>query len=375
MKIAVVATVWFPLSHADVVVTRWVEPFVTDDQYGWSPPSSRIVSVYLEQRPDNDIGMEFCAAKGLPVFDSVAGALTMGGDELAVDAVLLIGEHGDYPRNEFGQKLYPRKRLFDEITAVFRSCGKSVPVFNDKHFSWDFAESTEMLATAAAMGFPLYGGSSLTHCPSEPASPIAAGEAIGDEAMALFHGDPDAYGYHSIEFLQSFLEKRAGGELGIAKARAWEGRAVKEAVAANEISPDLFRSLLLRHGYPDFDGLLDYVLTRAENPVAFQFEHVGGLKVTHLLLPKFVSEWVVGWRSADGGIQTARLLAGAGATAFFSNFAQLNARVDEFFRTGVPPTPPLRTHLTLGALQAALQALRLKGGWLSTPQLNVQYGA
>ena len=52
-----------------------------------------------------------------------------------MDAVLIIGEHGAYPYNEFGQHLYPRYRFFKEVTRVFREDGRAVPVFNDKSVS------------------------------------------------------------------------------------------------------------------------------------------------------------------------------------------------------------------------------------------------
>ena len=57
---------------------------------------------------------------------------------LAVDGVLLIAEHGDDPANEKGQKLYPRYELFEQILSVFRNSGRTVPVFNNKHLSWNW---------------------------------------------------------------------------------------------------------------------------------------------------------------------------------------------------------------------------------------------
>jgi len=372
MKIAVVATAWFPLSHADVMVSRWVRPYPGDAEKGWKP-ESRIVSVYLEQRSARDIGMRFCAENGLPVYDSVAPALTLGGNSLAVDAVLLIGEHGEYPRNEFGQKLYPRRRLFDEIVKVFRASGRAVPVFNDKHFSWDFADSSEMLRLAEELGFPLYGGSSLTHCPVEPEAPVRAGEAV-IEALSLFHGDPDSYGFHSLEFLQALVERREGGERGIRAVRAWRGAECRDAIAG-EIPSDLLAEALARHGYPRDERVIPGLLARVEDPWFFQLEHEDGLRVHHLLLPKFASRWVVAARTAEGILRSAMLTDDGGPAAFFGNFARLNAKVQEFFHTKKFPGPPRRTHLVTGALQACLQAAREPGRRAETPHLKIAYRA
>lgn len=371
-KIAVISTVWFPLSHTDVMVTRWVKPFFTDAAHGWHRPDSVIASVFLDQTPTNDIGRGFCRANGIPVAESVAGALTLGTDELAVDAVLLIGEHGEYPVNEFRQRLYPRKRLFDEIVAVFRQSGRAVPVFNDKHFSWDFGHSCEMLRTADELGFPLYGGSSLTHCPLVPLAPLACGAAVS-EVLALFHGDPDNYGFHSMEFVQSLIEHRSGGETGIRAVRSFDGRGVIDAVSSGQIPSGLLLRALVHHGYPDDPAVVPFVLERVQGLLAYQLAHRDGLVVTHVCLPKFASEWVAVFRSPKG-IASCHLAGGGGGRDFFSNFARLNARVEEFFQTGRPPTPVLRTHLVTGALQSALQALAQPGCWIDTPDLAVCYG-
>ena len=47
-----------------------------------------------------------------------------------VDGVLIIGEHGDYEDNEWGQKLYPRRRLFDSVLSAMIATDTFVPVFN-----------------------------------------------------------------------------------------------------------------------------------------------------------------------------------------------------------------------------------------------------
>ena len=103
-KIAVLSTEFHPASHTDVIVSRWLEPFPNDSLYGWRTPTSLIASFYVAQRKmTSDLTNGVTARFGIPCFDSIAGALTLGGDELAVDGVMLIAEHGDYPENEFHQ--------------------------------------------------------------------------------------------------------------------------------------------------------------------------------------------------------------------------------------------------------------------------------
>ena len=42
------------------------------------------------------------------VTKSIADALTLGTGKLAVDGVLMVAEHGNYPFNDKQQQLYPR---------------------------------------------------------------------------------------------------------------------------------------------------------------------------------------------------------------------------------------------------------------------------
>ncbi|MCL6509292.1 MAG: hypothetical protein K6U78_01245, partial [Anaerolineae bacterium] len=179
-KIAAICTTYFPTSHADVIVSRWMEPRPTDERWGWQP-RTRIASLYVAQHRPNrrlielpparwgevphsrelELGAPLARIHSVPMFNTIREALTLGGHTLAVDGVLLIGEHGDYPVNSLGQTLYPRKEFFDEIVAVFRESGRCVPVFCDKHLSWNAEWAREMVATAREMGFPLMAGSSL----------------------------------------------------------------------------------------------------------------------------------------------------------------------------------------------------------------------
>ena len=89
---------------------------------------------------------------GFTVYPTIAEALRCGGDKLAVDAVLIIGEHGDYPRNEKGQILYPRYEFFKQCVDVFEKDGRAVPVYNDKHLSYSFEKAKWMVDASKRLG-------------------------------------------------------------------------------------------------------------------------------------------------------------------------------------------------------------------------------
>ena len=162
------------------------------DGYGWEGqhyrPAVDVVSLYVDLRPANDLSRERAERHpGMKVYPTIASALTCGGDRLAVDGVLLIGEHGKYPRNEKGQTLYPRYEFFQQTVDVFKRSGRSVPVFNDKHLSWNWDWAKTMVETARTMGFPFMAGSSLPVTWRLPAVDLPFGAELS-EAVCVGYG-------------------------------------------------------------------------------------------------------------------------------------------------------------------------------------------
>src|SRR5262249_53075050 len=187
---------------------------------------------------------------GFPIYPTIAEALRCGGEKLAVDAVLIIGEHGDYPLNEFGQKQYPRYQFFKQVADVFRRDGRTTPVFNDKHLSWKFEWAQEMVATARALNFPLLAGSSLPVTWRMPAIDLPYGAEV-EEVLGVAHGPVDIYDFHALEMIQCMAERRKGGETGVVSLHALRGDAVWDALAtgswsAGGWSPRLFEACLSR---------------------------------------------------------------------------------------------------------------------------------
>ena len=145
--------------------------------------------------------------------------------------------------NEFGQKLYPRKEMWDEVIAVFSESGRVVPVFFDKHLSWNMDWARAIVQTAREMHIPLFAGSSALitgpkHDLYLPPSPDIV------ESIGLFYVGAETYGIHSLEFVQSLIEKRKGGESGILAITAYEGDAVWDAMANGAWSRELFDATL-----------------------------------------------------------------------------------------------------------------------------------
>ena len=107
LKIAAVVTEYRRYSHAQHICDRFLIG------YGWEnrhhKPECDLVALYVDQHDEATHLSEKRAAEfpTMTKYATIREALCLGGDTLAVDGVLLIGEHGSYPKNEAGMTLYP----------------------------------------------------------------------------------------------------------------------------------------------------------------------------------------------------------------------------------------------------------------------------
>src|SRR5258706_100745 len=207
LKVGAVITAFTYRSHAQVILENFVAPFLFNGK--WISSGMDVVSLYVDQFPDGELGRAFAAKYNIPIYKTIAEALCQGGDKLAVDAVLSIGEHGSYPINKRGQQENPRKRFFDETVALFRRSRKVAPVFSDKHLSyrWDWAK--EMYDTAQAMKIPFMAGSSVPLAERRPPLELPPRAKI-TEAVSIHGGGVESYDLHGLEVLQSMLRARRG---------------------------------------------------------------------------------------------------------------------------------------------------------------------
>ena len=247
-KLAVVTTLWNYHSHAWHMAERFLTGYPVHG--GWHRPDLEVVSAYVEQKPEGDLSRDRAQEFGFTIYPTIAEALRCGGDKLAVDAVLIIGEHGDYPVNAIGQKQYPRYQFFKQVTDVFQKDGRSTPVFSDKHLSWKWEWAKEMVETAHTMGFPFLAGSSLPVTWRMPAVDLPLGAEV-DEVLGVAFGPVDIYDFHALEMIQCMAERRRGGETGVAAVHALRGDAVWKALDAGSWSaggcdPRLFEACLSR---------------------------------------------------------------------------------------------------------------------------------
>ena len=242
-KIALLATEVRKYSHAQHFIDRFLEG------YGWQGrhhrPPMELAGLYVDQFPDGDLTQDRVQRHRVKLFPTIEETLTLGRSNLAVDGVVIIAEHGLYPRTEKGQTLYPRHEFFNRTVKVFEISGRSVPVFNDKHLSTDWKECVEMVGTSKRLGFPFLAGSSLPVTWRIPAVEVPLGAPLV-ESVCVCYGGLDSYDIHGIEAAQCMSERRAGGETGIKSVQALRGARVWEILSEREDTRRLFFAAMAR---------------------------------------------------------------------------------------------------------------------------------
>ncbi|MEO8131903.1 MAG: hypothetical protein ABI822_32715, partial [Bryobacteraceae bacterium] len=242
-KIAAIITEYRHGSHADVIVGKYLEGFNQDQHPPY--PRSKIVSMFTEQVPKGDMSRGMAKKYNIPIFRTVQEALSLGGERLAVDGVLLIGEHGEYPSNEKEQKLYPRFEMFLKITDVYRQSGRAVPMFNDKHLSFSWRQAKRMVEISRELKFPMLAGSSAPVAWRVPAIDTPFGEPQ-KFAVAISYSGLDIYGFHVLEALQAMVDRRRGGETGVRAVQCLEKQDCWNFIEQNGWAKRLFE-LALTH--------------------------------------------------------------------------------------------------------------------------------
>jgi hypothetical protein len=309
----------------------------------------------------------------IPIFKSIDEALCRGGKELAVDAVLSIGEHGRYPRNKLGQIEYPRKRFFDEIVTVMRRSRRFVPLFNDKHLSyrWDWAK--EMVETAAKLGIPFMAGSSVPLAQRIPPFELPADAAI-TEAVSIHGGGIESYDFHALEVLQSIIEFRKGGETGISSVQFLTGDALWKAAREGRWSLPLAEAAMTMELGKKPTTFKELIGAEKAEPHGILLRYKDGLRATILRVGRSSGRWNFACMvKGDPKPHATRFYVGPWQNR--NLFKALSHAIQHHFRSAKAPYPVERTLLVSGVLDASMHSRAKTGEVLNTPQLEFAYEA
>jgi len=380
-QIAFLGTVVRRHSHAQHFLDRLTAGYSWAGR--WQVPRVDVASVYIDQFPEDDLARQRIAKHGLRQFDDIAGALTLGGDQLAVDGVVIIGEHGDYPRNEKGQTRYPRYDWFKQVVDVFERSGRSVPVFNDKHLSTRWDECAEMVADSHRLDFPFLAGSSLPVTWRLPAVDMPY-DADLTESVCVGYGGVDSYDFHALETAQCMSERRRGGEVGIRSVQALRGESLWSRLDADDcettrrlVVAALNRShnLPVEGGFPDDRVTYEWAREKFAGSLGYLIEHRDGFRTTMLMVA--IQDFNYAGALAGGDIVSCQMylpMPGHGSTTA-DFFNPLTHHIEDMILKGRAPYPVERTLLTSGMVIGAVESLHRGGEVYATPDMEVRYSA
>lgn len=363
LRLAVIASVCYTNSHAHVITSRWIEPRPRDGEKGWSKPPHPIVSMYLDQIPSNDIGVDIATQAGIPLFSSMRDAITLGGDDVAVDGVIVIVEHGSYPQTVDAQKAYPKARFFEQLCLTFESCGKGLPVFFDKHFGLDGAEAAYWINRIKRAGARVTAGSSLCDCgwTIQPQTPPPANIK---SYCALCYDSFEAYWFHSIESTVGLIGEINGKLPGpVTAIRSWKTLVPAHLDCIENFPADLANAAwaVKSSGTIRSEGC-------HQSPIAalYELRHADGL-TGHVVFyrhgPGFSLAFTDGKNIWAGQPRT------GGEDVLFFHFASLCGRIRRHME-GAPNVQSewITLHSTF-VLNYAMRSLENEGQWLELPPI------
>ncbi|MDA0337777.1 MAG: hypothetical protein O2782_21635, partial [bacterium] len=267
----------------------------------------------------------------------------------------------------------PRFHFFRQVVDVFRKSGRCVPVFCDKHLSHEWDEAKWMYDMSVSMGFPLMAGSSLPLAWRAPELELEL-ETPVQQAVAINYGPKERYGIHTLEALQCMVERRAGGETGVATVQCLEGDSVWAWTAQHAWAARLLEQAAAC--CPEAEGTPQEKTTE---PILFVLAYRSGLQAACYLLNGYINSaaFAANVEGVDAPVTT-HFITQARPHAHFSGLVHY---IEEMMRSGKPSYPVERALLTTGMLAALFASSYRQGATIQhgrvvdTPHLNIPYRA
>lgn len=408
IRLAILGSTYRLGSHLQTIADRFLIGYPFDGD--WHLPNIKVVSLYVDEHarqldagpnefvlsmtgatrkrsanlwPAEDLSQARAKQFGVRLCRDIPEALRVGGDRIAVDAVLTIVEQCPpfpYPSNDKDQVLLPRFDFFEQCVQVFETEKHTVPYFNHKQFSFSFTEAQTMVQTAERLKIPLMAGSSLPVTWRLPGVDVPLGARV-KEAVMVGVGSLDDNDFDALEAMQSMLERRKGGETGVKAVQMLEGDEVWAAAKAGRWSKDLLSSALSRSDTPmglspqdgrcqdlTEDNLLPQLV---KDPAAYCIEYTDGTRATMLMLNGAVKDFNISIRLEDQNLVSTQFLMPLPPNEVYS--ACLASKVESLYQTRKEPYPTQRALLVTGMLEACLSSRRRFGQRIETPHLAIQY--
>jgi hypothetical protein len=325
-----------------------------------------IASMYVDQFPDRDISRALAAKHGIPMYGTIEETLKCGGREFRLDGIIIIGEHGEYKTNEYGQILYPRRSFFEQCLDVMLEANRIVPVFSDKGFAIVREDIEWVYGQVKAHRIPFMSSSSIPFAFQHPHPLTIPSGAPLHRMFGFIFGDLERYSYHTIEMLQSVAERRAYGESGVRSVAAYEGEEAVSRLVSDSWNP-IYRSLAGYSNVTDVEAF-PYTLTR---PVFVEIQYEDGLQGGMLFADKEINQFVSAYQIDENEPPV--------CTQFYCQWqkpyvhsAIFVLEIERFIHSARPSFPVERSLITTGVTDAIMKSVH-DGKTVETPHLLVRY--
>lgn len=368
MPIAGIATRYSYNSHADLILGRLVQTETLDGM--GRTPTLQLASLYTDQIPKEDISRKIAADLSIPIFKTVPETLTLGQDRIAVEGAMVVAEHGEYPKSATGAIAYPKRKFFEQIfETVDRHGRRGLPVYCDKHLADTWLDAKWIYDEAKKRDMPLMAGSSVSSAWRYPPIDMPRGAKLKEIHVVSYHFI-DVYGFHALEAMQSLVERRAGGETGVAAVQTITGDDVWSAASRGVYDRKLLDATLAamrERPLPPGKRVEDL----AKKPVLCVIDYRDGLRACFFSLDGAVAEWATAWKDDHDRVTSLTFILQDERP--FSHFGILVNAIEQFMHTGKAPWPVERTLLTSGLVDECLRSQSEGGTRRETPHLDVKY--
>jgi hypothetical protein len=332
----------------------------------WHEPSVKVVSLFAGS---GGLADSRASKFGFRIFPTISETLCVGGSELACDAILLFPED-------------PDEDLFEQSVQLFARSGRTASIFYSGPLSASFKQARARVSSAAKLAFPLMAGSWLPVTDRLPAIDLPFGAPV-EEALLVAGGSVHRMDFHGLDAIQSIVERRRGGESGIAAVQYLTGSQVWDAAQAGLWSHSLLSAALarsdtplglsLQDSRPQDLGAAGLLSSLVANPVAYVLEYRDGLRATLLLLNGAIRDFNFAARVRGLPPFSFQFFVSVAPNATYASC--LAAKVEEMFLRASAPQNIERALLTCGALEACLSLQSSGRHRLATPHLSIKYRA
>jgi hypothetical protein len=246
-----------------------------------------------------------------------------------------------------------------------------VPVFNDKHLSYNWDEAKWMFDKSRELNFPLTGGSSIPVYYRKPEIELEIDTPIKTSVVVGGASDEGAL-FHCVDVLQSFVERRKGGETGVKSVQCIRGPETWKWTERNPWAGKLLESVRTNF------GLKPNHFQEINKPNVCIVEYNDGTKAA------VYSGEGVGWTYAGEieGRKDPAIISMLGWPGPFSQYHASNSQPHWITEMMVTKTEPFNAERLL--LSTGIVAYNMESNWengrhsdigriMETPFMNMKY--